>query len=487
MIKHFILSFTMMLLVTVSLFFFQVNAQKISAPLSLTDIQLTIENDSQTSDREYEFDLYLKDTDTVQPFELSSLQIGILVNDSILNGGTLTAILLVGTSELVPVQQPTYILWAPGSPNGFLKLNPRPNPGCGSGTIISAGTPNPLGTRVTRIRIINSVPWAQARPNLTFSFTSPAPTNIFQNSGTPCTSNQVLTDPTNCHGGTTWVNPILNGLLVTPSNQPVPATSGITSFAVVSIFAWTTSSNQSWCTVTSSGSGNGTISATYSENTDPSPRVANITVTASTLPPVVVTVTQQGSPFKHVNLTVFLQGLYIGNSSMRAAMDESGYRWGISVADKLTIELHNGSDYSNIIYTDPNVMLNINGTASIDVPLTYNGNFYLTVKQRNHILITSANPVSFSTSVIAYNFDASSKAFGNNMYQMSDGKWVVYSGDSNQDGIVDGSDLSAIGNLADFATMGYLPTDLNGDGLVDGSDLSIAGNNASFAIGAVTP
>ncbi|MEI7981864.1 MAG: T9SS type A sorting domain-containing protein, partial [Bacteroidota bacterium] len=54
-------------------------------------------------------------------------------------------------------------------------------------------------------------------------------------------------------------------------------------------------SDVSWCTVTLSGSGNGTIVADYSQNTADQPRVANIQVTVSGLPVQVVNVSQAKS------------------------------------------------------------------------------------------------------------------------------------------------------------------------------------------------
>ena len=83
-------------------------------------------------------------------------------------------------------------------------------------------------------------------------------------------------------------------LAVTPANQNVPATAGTTSFTVTSNSAWTAVSDQTWCTVTGSGTGNGTITANYTLNALTTPRVANVTVTVTGLTPVVVTVTQAG-------------------------------------------------------------------------------------------------------------------------------------------------------------------------------------------------
>jgi hypothetical protein len=84
--------------------------------------------------------------------------------------------------------------------------------------------------------------------------------------------------------------------VVAPSNQNVPySPAGSTTFSVTSNCSWTAVSNQTWCTVTSSGTGNGTITANYSVNTLTA-RTANITVTVAGLSPIVVTVTQASAP-----------------------------------------------------------------------------------------------------------------------------------------------------------------------------------------------
>jgi len=84
-------------------------------------------------------------------------------------------------------------------------------------------------------------------------------------------------------------------LIVTPSNQDVTSSSGTTIFAVVSNVAWTSSGDQAWCAVTPSGTGNGTITATYQVNTGAGSRTATITVKGSGVSDQVVTVTQLGT------------------------------------------------------------------------------------------------------------------------------------------------------------------------------------------------
>lgn len=194
-----------------------------------------------------------------------------------------------------------------------------------------------------------------------------------------------------------------------------------------------------------------------------------------------------GESIKTVNLTLFLQGLYTGNSTMRASQDESGFHWGQAIADKLTIELHDGLNYSNLIYTLGNVSLSTNGLATFTVPASLAGNYYLSVQHRNHLLTVSANPVSFSSSNVNYSFDSPSKAYGGNMELMVDGRYVFYAGDVSHDGLVDGSDLTIIGNQNDVFATGYLTEDINGDGLIDGSDLTFASNNNEIFISSMTP
>ena len=83
-------------------------------------------------------------------------------------------------------------------------------------------------------------------------------------------------------------------ILVTPSNKNVSAAAGTTDFTVTSNSDWVAVSNSPWCTVTPSGTGNGTITATYTDNSG-LPRKDTITVTVTGLTPQQVTVSQDGT------------------------------------------------------------------------------------------------------------------------------------------------------------------------------------------------
>jgi len=325
----------------------------------------------------------------------------------------------------------------------------------------------------------------------------------------------MTTNASNCYSIGT--NPLLNGspsLSVTPSNQNVTAPAGTTSFTVTSNAGWTASSSQTWCTVTASGYGSGTINCNYTENTGSSPRVANVTVTVTGLTPLVVTVTQSAS-FKTLNLTsVLLEGLYDGNSTMFQAKDVYydqygdpyiSPKWSDGSADHITVELHAStthydagcdcqvSDYPTVAYAATDIALSTTGTATVTVPADKNGSYYVTVKQRNSIETTSALTVSFSGSAINYAFDVQSKAYGNNMTFMleADGETLspplIYGGDVNQDEQVEAEDMNEVGNDAAAFVYGYVPTDVYGDGQVESSDINITGNNAAAFVFAHFP
>ncbi|QLH46133.1 MAG: hypothetical protein HWD58_11155 [Bacteroidota bacterium] len=65
---------------------------------------------------------------------------------------------------------------------------------------------------------------------------------------------------------------------------------------------------------------------------------------------------------------------------------------------------------------------------------------------------------------------ALSQAYGSNQVQVENGIWALYSGDINQDGVVDGLDYNDWESDNNNFGAGYLAIDLNGDGIVDGLD-----------------
>ncbi|MDR3609278.1 MAG: hypothetical protein P4L27_01785 [Ignavibacteriaceae bacterium] len=131
------------------------------------DYKCILKNDTLTSENTYEFDIYLQRTGPVQ-FELGGIQFGILYNADILNGGNLTASYVPGSvdaSIIASGQQNK--LFNTATP-GVIKISANlATKGHGSGAIISSKSP---GTKVGRLRIINSVPFAPYKANISLNF-----------------------------------------------------------------------------------------------------------------------------------------------------------------------------------------------------------------------------------------------------------------------------------------------------------------------------
>jgi hypothetical protein len=204
--------------------------------------------------------------------------------------------------------------------------------------------------------------------------------------------------------------------------------------------------------------------------------------------PVLRTLSVSNPAAKTLSLTsVMLQGLYNGGGIMNQAYDESGMpHWPAGVADHITVELHSSSGYA-LVHTIPDVPLSTTGIATVSVPSGYNGSYYITVRHRNSLQTVSSTVKSFAGSNISQSFGTPADVFGGNLVRMADLTYTIYSGDVNQDDIIDLGDASPVDNKSALASSGYISEDVNGDGLVDLSDAAIIDNNAAMAIGSVTP
>ena len=182
------------LLIFVNNGFSQVN------PSSSSNFRLFIENIAMTNDNTLEFDLYLLNTEPATPFELALLQVGVLVNPEIYNGGTLKASIVEGSSQLIEAQQPLNILFAQDAniiklPSRTLKPLAKDAPAGHRGTIISDKAP---GTHICKIRLVNSVAFSKAPANLTFNLAkTPYPTSVSQylsgvNTPLPCNTTNCI-------------------------------------------------------------------------------------------------------------------------------------------------------------------------------------------------------------------------------------------------------------------------------------------------------
>jgi hypothetical protein len=152
-------------------------------PASSSGFRLSIENVALTTDKTLEFELYLLDTEPATPFELALIQVGILVNPELYNGGIIKATLVEGKSELLDVQQPMNVLFVQDVniiklPSRTLKPVAKDAPAGQRGSIISSKVP---GTRICKIMLSNSVAFSKTPAKLSFNFSKiPYPTSVSQ-------------------------------------------------------------------------------------------------------------------------------------------------------------------------------------------------------------------------------------------------------------------------------------------------------------------
>jgi hypothetical protein len=160
-----------------------------------------------------------------------------------------------------------------------------------------------------------------------------------------------------------------------------------------------------------------------------------------------------------------------------SALIEGLYKDTIMVPDTITVELR--SSISPYTMVDSRIgVLDSAGVGTFTfTAIKNNVPYYLIIKHRNALETWSSTAHSFNSFTLSYDFTSSqSQAYGNNLI-LRGGKYCVYSGDVNQDGLVDLSDQIEIDNDNENYVTGFAVTDVNGDGLVDLSDLIPVDNN----------
>ena len=180
---------------------------------------------------------------------------------------------------------------------------------------------------------------------------------------------------------------------------------------------------------------------------------------------------------KQLNLTIFIQGFYdSGTDAM--------------ITDTVRVKIRNSSSPYAIVDSAKGI-LSTSGTVALSFNNISNGvNYYIQLKHRNTIETWSSIAKPFISSLLNYNFtDSTTKAYGSNQIQIDAAplRFGIYSGDVNQDGIIDGSDISDVENDASTALSGYVPSDVTGDDFVDASDVSVVENNAANSVSVITP
>ena len=197
----------------------------------------------------------------------------------------------IGQITVTPASGNPVIVTVTQAPCGALSVNPpnRDVP-CEAGSTTFDVISNTSWTVSESVSWIISVSPASGNNNGTFT------ANYQSNTTGSSRTGQITVSPASGNPVNVTVNQAPCGeFTVTPPNRDVTAEAGSTTFDVSSTTSWTVTESVSWITSVSpsSGSGNGTITVNYQQNTG-AQRTGQITFTASGGSPVViVTVTQQ--------------------------------------------------------------------------------------------------------------------------------------------------------------------------------------------------
>jgi len=179
----------------------------------------------------------------------------------------------------------------------------------------------------------------------------------------------------------------------------------------------------------------------------------------------------------HFHITLIPEGFY------------DDYTNGLRRRDTVKAYMINNFLPFNIIDSSMSVIDSISFLCAFEFNNAQTGNYYIKINHLNSLETWSKDggEIFKNGDLMKFNFTTdNSNAYGNN--QILKGKnWCLYSGDVNQDGTIDASDISSIDNDANINTKGYVLTDLTGDYYVDASDLSIVENNAGNSVMLIRP
>jgi hypothetical protein len=181
---------------------------------------------------------------------------------------------------------------------------------------------------------------------------------------------------------------------------------------------------------------------------------------------------QLSSAFTHINNTTI-------DTIGASALSGTGAN---AIVDWIFVELRQGtSGATSVVATKAGILLASGIIIDTDIasPLTMNapnGNYFVTVRHRNHMGFRTTNLISLNnTTATTVDFTNGSTAIHGllPLESISSNLYKMHSGDANSDTSVDGSDASLIEVQNGSFNNYWLNADFNLDGSIDGNDYII--------------
>ena len=230
---------------------------------------------------------------------------------------------------------------------------------------------------------------------------------------------------------------------------------------------------------------------------------------------VIVTCIEEITPSANVNLTVMLEGPFDENTGLmktdlltenllpsQQPFNSNPYNYSgteivtnfpSNTVDWVLVEARSGTpntgsgspgtvvveSKAGLLLSDGSIIDPSNfGALTFESPV-FGQDYYFLVRHRNHLDIISSNPITFSQDVI-YDFTIGpSQALGTEQtQQLSNGKYAMFAGDFNKDGIIQTTDFDSW-YLNPAVLYQYIDVDANLDGISQLSDRDAWYNNRS--------
>ena len=156
------------------------------------------------------------------------------------------------------------------------------------------------------------------------------------------------------------------------------------------------------------------------------------------------------------------------------------------VCDWVLVELRDADDAYNVVAQQAGWLLKTGKVRGLNHPdgllfnnINYGESYYIVVRSRNHLPVISAQPVS-TTNPTPYDFTNNvNKAMGvNQLKNMGDGKYAMFAGDINADGVITVTDFNIYVLQASFINQ-YARADCNYDSNVTVADFNLYKPNSS--------
>lgn len=155
--------------------------------------------------------------------------------------------------------------------------------------------------------------------------------------------------------------------------------------------------------------------------------------------------------------------------------------------DTIEVYLHE-ANFPYAMKQKTKTLLKTNGTFTCTFPTSVIGNnYYIAIHHRNTLETWSASAIPFAQTT-SYDFTTNvNKAYGNNQSVLANNVPALFTGDINQDGVMDVFDYLILEPDIINGNSGYLVSDLNGDGSVDVFDYLILYDGITTGLGIEKP